>query len=639
MGTGLLGGASLATFAGLGVGGYLGGGYAARHGWLGGNTAAIGVAGGGLGALAGGALAGTAIMPGVGTVVGAVVGGIIAGIGAALGAAGVNSTREAANKWINEQIEAVTGTIQRNFDKGLNQTAIDDARAGLAEFFDPTNLASMAKDLGKSEDEVRELLEKNTEHIERELDMREFRLERNVDFITGQFDIVKDELLDLADVMAVDLTDSIDTLGRDLVELGILLGPDEIGAAVQAIAEASTLETLRGPGSVIGGAIAASEAASMREELNAMVDAFEASPTAQGLDDILSLGMNIAQIEYGETGIHLLYRLEDLLIQLSDPRSPGYAGEEGGALARRALTEDIQGDIAMVEGGTHAMYGPLRDWIAVINEMTPEAGFGDWETFFNEEFIPVVESLGGFEEAPLQTIIEGFATDLATVGTGIAEEGKAFATTLQEGTVFLGSKLVSSAIESAAQLKLGAIQARNILEQRIDYPSNTPSSPSTPSTPSTPPVDNFTRYDPRATRGDTATSRFQRTMGFHSALASRLGGNFRITSGMRNYKLGSLSSDHLTGRAIDLVGNNLGQYANAVMGAGGFAEFHGSGRSRHLHAVPPIGDTMAPVNLGKGQGTMMNVQFNITGSDDPEMVADAVMMRIEKLMRDEEERY
>ena len=140
--------------------------------------------------------------------------------------------------------------------------------------------------------------------------------------------------------------------------------------------------------------------------------------------------------------------------------------------------------------------------------------------------------------------------------------------------------------------------------------------------------------------GDTTSSRLGQTMARHNAINSSIAGNRSITSGYRNYALGSLNSDHVTGRAIDLVGQNLGSYAVATRNAGGFAEFHGSGSARHLHAVPgagAIGDTLTPVSNQTGMATSATVTsgsnsftFHINGGqNNPEEIANMVMAKIQ----------
>lgn len=97
--------------------------------------------------------------------------------------------------------------------------------------------------------------------------------------------------------------------------------------------------------------------------------------------------------------------------------------------------------------------------------------------------------------------------------------------------------------------------------------------------------------------GDTTSSRLSRTLARHEAMNSMISGKRMVTSSFRTNNLGSINSDHITGRAYDLVGNQLGMYKTVVERNGGFAEFHGGSTNRHLHVVPgpgPMGDTTVP---------------------------------------------
>jgi hypothetical protein len=153
---------------------------------------------------------------------------------------------------------------------------------------------------------------------------------------------------------------------------------------------------------------------------------------------------------------------------------------------------------------------------------------------------------------------------------------------------------------------------------------------------------------PRGSRvGDTTSSRLATTMNRHSVMDSMLTGKRTITSAWRNTNLGSMNSDHVTGRAYDLTGQNLGQYQSLVNGTGGFAEFHGVNGARHLHVVPgPVGDTSVPSMTAVGptrsssNGTVTN-NYNVnvsTNASDPEAVATFVMRKIEEVNRDSRER-
>ena len=146
--------------------------------------------------------------------------------------------------------------------------------------------------------------------------------------------------------------------------------------------------------------------------------------------------------------------------------------------------------------------------------------------------------------------------------------------------------------------------------------------------------------------GDATSSRLGRTMARHSYFDGTLPGKRTVTSGWRNFGLGSLKSDHLTGNAYDLTGQNLVGYANAVNGSGGFAEFHGSGGDRHLHVVPgqtPIGDSvssMSPMVSGGSGGGSYAYTINVypSAGQDSAAIAQEVMNRIEEKEKSVRER-
>lgn len=161
--------------------------------------------------------------------------------------------------------------------------------------------------------------------------------------------------------------------------------------------------------------------------------------------------------------------------------------------------------------------------------------------------------------------------------------------------------------------------------------------------PGQPPTDNLGNPT-----GDTTSSRLKRTLGRHRFYDSNLVGKRMITSAFRTNNLGSMNSDHLTGNAYDLIGQNLGGYAAMVNRSGGFAEFHGRGGGRHLHVVPgetPVGDTMAPIPslaMGGSSNTVSNsYSFQINGGPNATAsdIADEVMTRIYRKQRSEKERY
>ena len=147
--------------------------------------------------------------------------------------------------------------------------------------------------------------------------------------------------------------------------------------------------------------------------------------------------------------------------------------------------------------------------------------------------------------------------------------------------------------------------------------------------------------------GDTTTSRLSQTMARHASLNGQLTGKRTVTSAYRTTGLGSINSDHVTGRAYDLTGQNLGQYGTLVNNTGGFAEFHGIGGERHLHVVPgpgAMGDSASPnTKVGtmqtSGGGSTNYYQFTISGGGaDAEVIANRVMQKINAIQRSKDER-
>lgn len=143
---------------------------------------------------------------------------------------------------------------------------------------------------------------------------------------------------------------------------------------------------------------------------------------------------------------------------------------------------------------------------------------------------------------------------------------------------------------------------------------------------------------PRGTRiGDTTTSKLSQTMARHEGMNSQLTGKRQVTSSLRTNNLGSPSSDHATGAAYDLTGQNLGAYSKLVHANGGFAEFHGSMATRHLHVVPGAGNlnsTVAPSGQGVGQvGAPVTNHYNINvngAKHSPQEIAAEVMSHIRR---------
>lgn len=148
--------------------------------------------------------------------------------------------------------------------------------------------------------------------------------------------------------------------------------------------------------------------------------------------------------------------------------------------------------------------------------------------------------------------------------------------------------------------------------------------------------------------GDTTSSRLSQTMARHQSMDSRLTGNRIVTSSWRDYSLGSSNSDHITGRAYDLIGQNLGAYQQLAKRGGGYAEFHGTMKNRHLHVVPGkgsaiVGDSSSaapapaissgPAMAGAGVYNTFNISTN-----DPQAAAREVMRLLDERERASRER-
>jgi len=108
-----------------------------------------------------------------------------------------------------------------------------------------------------------------------------------------------------------------------------------------------------------------------------------------------------------------------------------------------------------------------------------------------------------------------------------------------------------------------------------------------------------------------------------------------ITSATRGHRLGSDRSDHRHGRALDVTGPRLPDYAASVRAAGGYAAFHGAGSGRHLHVVPR---TAHNANASPVSTSTYNVHVEVhhpaTGLD----VSAEVAAGLRRAARESEER-
>ena len=234
----------------------------------------------------------------------------------------------------------------------------------------------------------------------------------------------------------------------------------------------------------------------------------------------------------------------------------------------------------------------------------------------------------GGEADPSAAISTAMMTGGATVAAGITTSGSSAA------------GYMGSAITGAGMMAAGAMSAA--IRGAVSGISVSVSVQGTPGMGVNGPTGN-----PRGPLGDTTSERFSRTMSKHNKINGSLAGNRGITSGLRGDALGSLNSDHITGGAIDVTGDNLGAYAKMMNDSGGFAEFHGTGGDRHLHTVPgPYGDASMPASmpaLPPSAGAMNGGGSNVvhvypSAGMDEEALANKVIAKMGRKQRSARER-
>lgn len=156
--------------------------------------------------------------------------------------------------------------------------------------------------------------------------------------------------------------------------------------------------------------------------------------------------------------------------------------------------------------------------------------------------------------------------------------------------------------------------------------------------------------------GDTSSSRARgggnlaNTLASHASTAAATGARPTITNALvGGGGKGHGSGDHQAGRALDLTGRGLAKYGAAMRAQGGYAAFHGAGRGRHLHVVPPMGDTSRSMAASvRGRSTSRNgggvtieagaVVVHVSNPSSNVDVSEAVRQGIEEYVREREER-
>lgn len=678
-GSTILGGAMMAKSMGMGGAKLLPGAGAAAAGFTAGSIMAKGVlgisgmetlgnkthsaVGVGSGALAGAAIG--SIIPGIGTAAGAAIGAIAGGIGGYIQSSKFKKqAKERAQQFAGGYDEAIKERLSVGDAKGA-QTLLAQMKA------EGHRAAANSQHI----DSFNEEFDKLSSQIEAEAQPRIEEYNKNVAMLSDKTGMTADEVKRLADTVGLDLTKAIDDVGgavsaltglpafKTLMELQTFvsgtLGESMINAFTQPQQFAQAREAVFEAGQVVREQAAAggvSEAAvgnlllssyehdlmqglTPVESLRRLSRAYgaggemygagfqlEGMETAVGPKAMALIGNQVAEY-IGSDAFAAIAQEISLSLGLNNPQ-----GVQDAALASltgmssQEKLDQLSRLLDFAEGAKQGRYGkatgktagPIYDLIGLTGE----------KNFLQSTGINLVDL---FNPAGANAVAETAAGDATT-------EIQAAFETYQLQTVKIGDEVISGTADFIKQY----------------YASNPPALGGTSGTkyPQTPVDMNGDGYRDKDGKwiggGDTTSSRLMNTLSKHGMYNSMLPGKRMITSSLRNTNLGSLGSDHATGNAYDLVGQNLVSYANMVNQSGGFAEFHGGIKDRHLHVVPgagPVGDTMAPIPsvapATTAQTSTQNsyqIVVNPPMGSSPQEIADAVMQRIYREQRSARER-
>jgi len=611
-------------------------------------NATIGIGGG----AAGGAALGSMIAPGFGTAAGAIIGAAIGGIKAGINAnnARKDEARAVAKDASEQLLEAMSegireaskeGNIEKFYAENIKKLAKTDALTQLAidsvafqkDEGDKTHkqrqelvdyIYRNRKELGieMSHDQYRDARDKPHEFLE-ELEGQAGYLARanatvtdhyidNLELLTSALNMTEDEVIRLAQSTGTNLFDALQSTDEMITSMvkGLVFMREQYEYAILDVA-AGAFDSLRTIREREQAPAVMDEAAQNLLDLN-REGALTGADVATGFEDIYRglLAYFEGDVELATANFIDQFGPSGIAFQSGNTLSGLDA--EGQALLQSIGAEFIPqmtaGAAAAALEGIQARYLSIgretdlsQDAVQNLLMTNPQAFLGFSESMFGMSD----EDLAG--GALTRLLTETFPNFDFSV-TQVEDKTKN--------------------LEGAAQAFIDALNLMsdelNLAIQQLNDPGDT-----------------------RTPRGDTLSSRFSRTMTAHSQFDSMLTGKRTITSGWRNFNLGSPSSDHVMGRAYDLTGQNLGQYKSLIDASGGFAEFHGSGGSRHLHVVPntsgAVGDASSPVGSmmtgAAGSTSYNNYTINVNGADhSPQEIADMVMVELDRLAISDGER-
>lgn len=604
----------------------------------------------------GGALTGAAvgsIVPVIGTAAGAV-------IGAAIGAIAGFLKSDEAKKKARKAGEGFAEGYADNITLALQHGAIREAETMSIRF--DTNLQKATDGMnraGEARKKADEVFGKRMEDIQPVID----QFNRNLDDLTRITGKTEEEIIALAQSAEVDLGSNLLDLQEIMHKTGLAVGKfgDDFNAAINnVIGEAATsiyrtFEILDAPRVMDQAAIALQEAI-----------ASGAGLTDQDRSQFLQTLFTQAQLVTGGDPLETIRYLRENIgtleapgIQFTTPGSRlyGLQGEllgGGGAQMMGAAYGTIATGLRdVIRGNIISEVGRAGATIDVAQLDAALAGITDLAEL--ERIGEAVRQSGFITNTTLNLGRGRTASMEGTAGKDLEEIlGTDAGLRRSENQEFLAEygneteKLIAGFGTALDPLEQGIATFNENIDRLIEAVGGDSNSTSS-STTSTSSSDSSTRRRARNQDGDTASPRWNmlQTLGKHSSFDMGIAGTRRVTSGLRNYNLGSLSSDHAMGRAYDLTGQNLGAYQSAVRAAGGLAEFHGAGGSRHLHVVPgagPVGDSATPyMGAPSGGGSITtndsySIVVNAAPGMDVKQLADEVMSRLERKQRDMYER-
>lgn len=630
--------------------------------------------GGVLSGMAGGAATGALIgsfIPGIGTALGGIIG---AGVGGLVGWWKSDQNKKKMRDDVQKRMSgAMLVPIAAAMVEGSSKAAIDAAEANVKKMKKMKGAGSAAqgryldklvKDgLVSTEERERAFADPNArqdlfDKLDKDAALQlkvttkvMGRFDKTMDGLTQATGMTEEEIMALASKMGVDLYDETKTLEQQITALGkaMKLTAKEFDNAIKDVVlkNLDRLENFKTD-------------SELAEAVDSAQNAFNSAPNMDNAKSVLGQLVTFLQTKYPNNQAKVL----GSIFEMFDPKSDNYVfGPKGPLRGAKDMPTDKRKE--MEEAINKEFLTPA---------VTEAAGIGATQIggmLSKEEILGGPEAMKNVEGAIATVLRSGDQGridkmqnflkygNLANKSPAEAAVAIERALGFEPGSIFAGGSFTKRdttelftklTVEKETQLQLTAAVANGFKEKPSWWDNDVPDwwtrglkakSDSGGTFTLLPGDDTKT---PRAKQfGDTSVSRRLRsTLGAHAAMDGRLTGKRTITSSYRTFNLGSPSSDHASGAAYDLTGQNLGQYAKMVRSGGGFAEFHGVNANRHLHVVPKTGDTYTTKADSMGGTTPMAPVVNVNVYPSPGMNVDQLVAKTiraqEKAMRDIRER-